>query len=109
MGAEPFALAEINLARVMHASDHVNALSRQTGQDAVFTEGAIAQQNVSLFERFPQAAQQTDIVVMKVAGGQIDNGAAGQGKERHKLEQWKSTARLLALGLGILLLVGRGV
>jgi hypothetical protein len=55
--------AEVHFAAGVQACHHIHPLWGQAGQRGVFPEGAIAQQDIPLFELLPQCAQQTQVMV----------------------------------------------
>ena len=101
--------AEIHFAALVQAGHHIHASLGQSGQGGVFAIGAVAQEDVALFELVPQSAQQAQVMVMEAAQDDVEDRPAAQGKEHDKLQDGKAAAGLLRDGLGIALLVLRGV
>ena len=81
----------------------------QARQSGVFAVGAIAQEDVTRFEFVPELSEQAQVMVTKTAQQDVEDGPAGQGHEGHEFHDGKATATFLTGGLGITLLVLRGV
>jgi len=62
----------------IESQDAVNAPPSQPGNGDVVAEEAVGQENVALFEMFPQGAEELKFVAVLVAGLEGQQGAAGQ-------------------------------
>ena len=92
--------AEVHFAASVQAGDHIHALLRSGGQRGVFSVGAIAQEDVALFELVPESAQQAQVMVMEAAQDDVQDGPAGQGEKRDKPQDGKAAAGFLREGWG---------
>src|SRR5439155_2424281 len=79
------------------------------GQGGEFAKGSVPQQDVALLESFPEAMEQTQVVVMQVAEHDVEHRPATQGEEPHELKDGKAAALLLNGGLGAAFLVFPGL
>jgi hypothetical protein len=75
---QPDSLAKIDLAGLVQAGDHVHAAGGPGGQGGVFAVSAVAKQDVSFFQVFPELAEQAQVMLMQAACGHLENGPAGQ-------------------------------
>jgi hypothetical protein len=52
------------IGRMMQAGHHIDASLGQSGQRGVLAKGAVAQENVALFELVPHPLQQEKVMMM---------------------------------------------
>ena len=84
------------------------ALPEQRHQ-RVGAEAAIGQHQIPGLERFEQALEQAQFVLVFVAFGVIEQRAGGQAEDADQLQEGKTATRLLSSGLGISALILLGI
>ena len=107
--SQPAGLAEIDLALLVQPRHHIHPARRQDGQGGVLAIGAVTQEDVPGFELVPQLAEQPQIVVVEAAPDRVEHRAAVEAKADRQLQDGKAATGFLGGGLGMALLVFRGV
>ena len=93
--AQPLGLAKIHFAPLVQSSDDIHGPLLQAGHRGVFSIGPIAHENISALETLPHLAEEPQIVHVKIAGDNVQNGSTGQREEHRQLHHWKATALFL--------------